>query len=220
MSFKKLLAMYVSTNSKRNKKEFIKVLKRILMQHGKMKSIIFIMPEVEQELIVGGILKLVKTVHGSGAVENIYFQLLDDEGNETGIALLKVKHHRFKIIPDGVIMEKLYDYVFKYYDEVGNVVTEHSGKTVKIEALIEAFANNHNDICMGHVHHKWYRFSALPNMIVRMTKERHKEWHSIIGNYARNQVPFIENREEFDLLLKEVRRNNEILADREFSREF
>lgn len=220
MQFKNLIAMYISTNCKRNKKEFVKPLKRILMQQGKMKSIVFITTEVEQELVIAGILKLVKIVHGSGAVENKYFQLLDDDGNETGIVLLKVKNHRFKIIPDGAIMEMLYDFAFSYYDYNGNVRTKYEGKTVTIEALIEAFTKKCEVAADGEIHHKWYRFSALPNMIMRMSEERHKEWHSIIGNYARNQVPVIESREEFDLLMKEVRRNNEILADREFSREF
>lgn len=206
------------TDSKKNKKVMMQLLKKILQSSGKMSSCIYINDKTEEILKRLGYIEEVKRVEDESSV-NVYYNVML-QGELTGIALLKVKDNKYKIVPAGKFVKEVGDVLFRYCDSNSYVTATYKGKACKLEDVVDYIINGTDIIPGTCIHHKWFRFCALPNTIVRLTKERHRNLHSLIGNYARNQVAMIESLEEFELLISVVITKNEELGNRMFSSEF
>ena len=218
MKVKEAAKMLISMDSKRNKKNMVKSLKRILQRAGKISSCIYITDKVENMLKKIGYIKEVKCVKNEDNINTYYSIML--YGEVLDIVLLKVKDNRYKLVPAGKFVEEIGNTVFGYCESNGYVTATFRGKSCKLEDVVDNIVNG-NEIESGTcIHHKWFRFCALPYTIVRLTTERHKNLHSLIGNYARNHVAFIENVEEFELLINETIVHNEDLKEKMFSSEF
>lgn len=194
------------------KKIFTYLIRHLLVKGANLKSVV----------IVGIIMQLVQTgrlvkmqVNGTGNLE--FYQVVVG-GNVTDM-VLAVLEGKAKLIPE-VSVDNVKDEKFTYNH--GNFVTSIDEKTVCIEKLVmvKVTGQTLEQLMQLDVHHKWFRFCALPETIIMLEHDEHIESHKKLINYARNQVVYIGSMEDWDYFLFIVVYYRNVLHNNEFSIEY
>lgn len=242
MKYTEELSFTVSRKRKANKKRLTAPLQKLIVEACDYKSIVIIPDSLKRILEKLGEIEMVASSHpkkhNRSREANEYYVIRDSE-----IALLRVRKNFWKVIPAEMCQWLAENFHFRYYKSgltgmwfadapyYGDV-TENGekvsvikyGKVVSIERIIDDYWNtgkfDRTKLVKKSIHHKWFRFSALPSMIKSLYPEDHGFFHGIIGNYARNQCIIIEDEEEFKQFKNVVIRYDKELREKRFSLEF
>lgn len=194
------------------KKRFLKDVRKLLLKGAALKSVILLWV-IQQLVQVGRLMKM--SVNGTGNLE--FYQVV--VGGKVTDMVLAILDGKAKLIPE-IAVDDVKDENFTYSN--GNFVTGCEGKMTCIEKLIMSKVTGQSltQLMTLDVHHMWFRFCALPEMIKMMNHDDHVEGHKQIVNYARNQVVFIDSIEDWDEFIEVVMKYREILKEKTFSIEY
>lgn len=211
MKIKEVLKLLkIRVDGKKNKRHFIMPLKKYIKDGLGLASVVYMDNSKLNRLVLRGKLKLITKSGGAKYYQIIYREI-------ENMAMV-VKDEMAKIIPlDSVgVLSK-----FIISECSGNFIVTLNKKSICIEKIILHIATGESidELRKKEIHHKWYRFVAMPGMIVSMTQWNHRMGHARTSYYARNQsVSFHDFEfEEFISVVHEYKKN---IEKNEFGIEF
>lgn len=176
---------YLFKVAEKERKQMEKVFSKLIIKRGK--SVIQILDCVIEKLVEDGIIKHME----KESVNNTYYKVMG-----TDIGLLYLGKNKYKMIAVEDIALVCNDFCFSDYDgKVKSYIPKHFGYDKQQEELevILAYFYKYGKLIPGirariSPHHKWFRFCALPEMMVTYTRDDHQTLHNALGRYAHNQV--------------------------------
>lgn len=204
--------------NKKNKEEFMKPLKKLIVSGTREKGIIFMDGIAIAAFIMAGYIKKIPATSGT------WYQLKIGE-LETQYALMEVKAGIFKV----VLLEdvKSLDRYHWHYNN-RNVYTYISADDVRNEdptiVYLERVILDLHKYGQGIVkdtaydaHHMWFRWCAVESMLKSLDKKTHWAGHKTTGNYSRSQCIKINNEDDYLHFMKKLMWAHKLLKTKQFS---
>ena len=212
MKIKKVLELLkIGVDGAKNKRRFLKPLKKWILEKSNLDSVIDIGFQKINRLVLKGKLKLITESNGAKYYQIIWYGVCTD-------MVIVVREEKAKIIPL-VSVPVLSRYTI--YECDGNFVITYNKKTICIEKMIMHIVTGESidELRKKDIHHKWFRFMAMPGMIVPLAKWNHRMGHARTSNYGRNQVVSF-NEYHFNEFIRMIFKYRNIISEKEFGIEF
>lgn len=202
-----LQLLKIGVNGSKNKRRFIKPLKKYILDKSNLDSVILLDFKKINRLVLKGKLKFITESNGVKYYQIIWY------GEHTDMVIV-IRDGKGKIIPLESV-PVLSRFTISECD--GNFVTTYNNKTICIEKIILYIVTGESvdELRKKDMHHKWFRFMAMPGMIVPLAKWTHRMGHARTSNYGRNQVISF-NDYEFDDFIKEILKYRKIVEKKAF----
>lgn len=204
MHIKKILdILKYGVDKEKNKRDFLKAMKKYIIKK-EADSVMYKNEKKINILVVKGIIKLIEESRGVR-----YYQIIN-KGRPTDMVFI-IRENTGKIIPVNSV-STLKQYTIS--EGNGNFVINVDGKTVCIEKLILKLYTGRSldELMKMEVHHKWFRFVALPGMIIPLKKWDHMMGHARTGRYGRNQS-VVFNPYEFEEFIMNILKYRKIMVE-------